>query len=135
MTLYMLDTNAASAALRGNPNLDLRLAGLGRGDWCISAVTRAELSYGLALKPQAASLALLVAAFLAVARTEPWDAAAADRHGELRARLRRLGTPIGDFDETIAAHALALGAVLVTDNEQHFRRVEGLAIENWLRAG
>ena len=44
------------------------------------------------------------------------------------------GTPIGDFDEMIAAHALSIGAVLVTDNVRYFARVEGLALENWLRA-
>ena len=64
-----------------------------------------------------------------------WDEQAADRHGRLRARLRGLGAPIGDFDEMIAAHALSLGAVLVTDNVRHFERVGGLVIENWVRAG
>jgi tRNA(fMet)-specific endonuclease VapC len=51
----------------------------------------------------------------------------------LRAKLRRAGTPIGDFDEMIAAHALSLDAVLVTDNTRHFQMVEGLALENWIR--
>ncbi len=55
-------------------------------------------------------------------------------HGRLRARLRLRGTSIGDFDEMIAAHAVALGATLVTDNTQHFERVDGLALENWLRS-
>ena len=132
---YMLDTNAVSVALRGQEALDARLSQLDSGQWCISAVTRAELRYGLALKPQAKHLPRLVNAFLDVAHTAPWDAAAADAHGKLRAALRRAGTPIGDFDEMIAAHALALGAVLVTDNEKHFRRVKGLVVENWERSG
>ncbi len=133
MALYMLDTNAASAALRGTPGMDERLERLDPSQWCISAVTRAELRYGLALKPEATKLAQYVEAFLQAATTAPWDPAAADAHGLLRARLRRDGTPIGDFDEMIAAHALSLNAVLVTDNTRHFQRVDGLVLENWIR--
>lgn len=133
MTLYMLDTNAASAAMRGAPGMDERLRALDPAQWCISAITRAELRYGLALKPEAKNLAQYVGAFLQAATTAPWDQAAADTHGALRARLRRAGTPIGDFDEMIAAHALSLNAVLVTDNTRHFEQVVGLALENWVR--
>lgn len=59
--------------------------------------------------------------------------AAAERHGALRAEMRTRGTLIGDFDEMIAAHGLAIGAVVVTDNTKHFSKVPGLVIENWLR--
>jgi tRNA(fMet)-specific endonuclease VapC len=131
---YLLDTNAVSMALRGHAGIDARLSGLQSADWCISAITRAELRYGLELKPEAKQLPRLVNAFLDAADTAPWDAAAADAHGKLRAALRKAGTPIGDFDEMIAAHALALGCVLVTDNVRHFKRVKGLKIENWVRA-
>lgn len=129
----MLDTNTASAALRGTVGIDRRLQRLDPAQWCISAVTRAELRYGLALKPGAVKLAQYVEAFLQTTTTAPWDQEAADAHGLLRAKLRRAGTPIGDFDEMIAAHALALDAVLVTDNARHFRLVDGLACENWIR--
>jgi tRNA(fMet)-specific endonuclease VapC len=132
-SLYMLDTNTASAALRGNAGLDERLQRLDPAQLCISAITRAELRYGMALKPEAIKLARYVDAFLRATTTMSWDETAADAHGRLRAQLRRAGTPIGDFDEMIAAHALALGAVLVTDNTKHFKRVDGLAIENWIR--
>lgn len=133
MTLYLLDTNTVSAALRGSASLDTRLQRLDPAQWCISAITRAELRYGVALKPEATKLARYVEAFLQATTTAPWDQSAADAHGALRAKLRRAGTPIGDFDEMIAAHALALEAVLVTDNTRHFQRVEGLALENWIR--
>jgi tRNA(fMet)-specific endonuclease VapC len=133
MTLYMLDTNVASAAMRGVAGLDMRLAQLDPAHWCISAVTRSEMRYGLALKPGAVSLARCVEAFLASTTTMPWDEVAADHHGRLRAWLRNQGTPIGDFDEMIAAHAMALDAVLVTDNMKHFTRVQTLVIENWIR--
>ncbi len=134
MATYMLDTNAASAAMRGTSRLDERLQRLAHEAWCISAVTHAELRFGAALRPESARVARYVDGFLATARTAPWDHAAADIHGRLRAELRRQGTPIGDFDEMIAAHALALGSVLVTDNVKHFKRVAGLVLENWVRA-
>ncbi len=133
MTLYMLDTNAASEAMRGHPAIDGRLQALLPGQWCISAVTCSEVRYGVVRRPQAVRLHERVEAFLRVAAILPWDASAANRHGELRADLKMRGTPIGDFDEMIAAHALAIGAVVVTDNTKHFMRVPGLVIENWLR--
>ena len=132
--MYLLDTNIVSAALRGSVDIDERLSVLDASQWCVSSVTRAELRFGVGLKPASARLRQLVEAFLAAATTVPWDARAADRYGVLRASLRLAGTPIGDFDEMIAAHALSIGAVLVTDNVRHFARVEGLALENWLRA-
>lgn len=131
--LYMLDTNAASEAMRGNPLFDQRLLELQHGQWCISAVTCSEIHFGLAKRPEAVRLHRVVQEFLRVAPILPWDSRAANCHGQLRASLKAQGTPIGDFDEMIAAHALALGAVLVTDNTKHFSRVVGLPIENWLR--
>jgi tRNA(fMet)-specific endonuclease VapC len=101
---------------------------------CISAITRAELRYGIARRTEATRLTDLVEGFLAIARCEAWDTRAADARGSLRARLADRGTRIGDFDEMIAAHALALDAILVTDNTRHFAHVEGLTVENWRRA-
>jgi tRNA(fMet)-specific endonuclease VapC len=134
MTLYLLDTATATAAMRGTAGLDSRLQRLSPDEWCISAITCAEMRYGVALKPEAIQLERYVDAFLAVARIEPWDAACAEIHGAVRAQLRAKGRSLGDFDEMIAAHALALDAVLVTNNLRHFRGVEGLRLENWIRS-
>lgn len=134
MTLYLLDTNTAVAAMRGTAGLDSRLQQLQPDDWCISAVTNAEMRFGVSARPDAVQLERYVDAFLAVAHTEPWDAACAEFHAMVRAQLRAKAQSLGDFDEMIAAHALALGAVLVTDNLRHFKRVEGLRLENWIRA-
>jgi tRNA(fMet)-specific endonuclease VapC len=133
VTLYLLDTNIVSAALRQNAALDRRLVEMPVADWCISAITRGELQFGVARRPDSTRLAQVVDAFLHVARTEPWDEKAADAYGRLRAALATKGRGIGVFDEMIAAHALALGATLITDNLRHFSRVSGLRIENWLR--
>lgn len=129
----MLDTNAASEAMRGHPAFDAKLQALPPGQWCISAVTSSEIRYGVAKRPEAVRLHRIVDEFLRIVPIMPWDAQAASRHGALRADLKARGMPIGDFDEMIAAHALALGAVVVTDNTRHFARVPGLVIENWLR--
>jgi tRNA(fMet)-specific endonuclease VapC len=112
MTIYMLDTNAAIAAIRGNAQIDQKLTQLDASQWCLSAVTYSELRFGLALLPQASKLTRLVECFLEVASIEPWHRGAAEVHARLRASLRLSGTPIGDFHEVTAAHALALNAIL-----------------------
>jgi tRNA(fMet)-specific endonuclease VapC len=63
----------------------------------------------------------------------PFDGDAASAYGPLRASLESQGMPIGPIDMLIAAHALSLGATLVTNNEREFRRVPGLLVENWLK--
>jgi tRNA(fMet)-specific endonuclease VapC len=133
MSMFMLDTKAASEAMRGHAVFDTKLLALPAGQWCISAVTCSEIRYGAALRPEAIRLQRMVAEFLRIAPVLPWDMAAAERHGALRAEMRTRGTLIGDFDEMIAAHGLAIGAVVVTDNTKHFSKVPGLVIENWLR--
>jgi len=133
LSLYMLDTNAASEAMRNNPAFDAKLRALQPGQWCISAVTCSEICYGAAKKPEAVRLHRLVDEFLRIVPILAWDVHAANHRGALRAHLKARGEPIGDFDEMIAAHALAAGAVIITDNTRHFTRVPGLALENWLR--
>jgi len=96
---------------------------------CMSAVTQGELVCGLARRPDATALKTAVREFLVRLEVLAWDSGAAERYGVLRALLERLGTPMGNLDTLIAAHALASGAVLVT-NDQAFRRVEGLSVED-----
>ncbi len=131
---YLLDTNTVSAIMRGHVRVDARLLELDPATWAISAITHSEIRYGLALRPESTRLARAAEAFFSVAATLPWDVAAAENHGQLRASLRQAGTPIGDLDEMIAAHALALRVTLVTDNTRHFERVQGLVLENWIRS-
>jgi tRNA(fMet)-specific endonuclease VapC len=82
-------------------------------------------------KPGATALAAAVSAFLRHVQALPWDSEAAARYGTLRAQLEAAGTPVGNLDTLIAAHALAVGATLVT-HDRAFRQVPGLVVEDWI---
>ncbi len=99
-----------------------------------SIIVAAELRYGAA-KRQSPRLTAQIEAILGALAAEPFDSPADRVYGELRADLERSGRLIGAHDLLIAAQALALGRVLVTDNEREFARVPNLDIENWLRDG
>jgi tRNA(fMet)-specific endonuclease VapC len=133
MLRYLLDTDICSYAIkRKEPDLLARLrAGLVAGEVAISVITRGELLYGLALLPEATTLARAVHAFLDTVPSLDWGRIAADHYAQLRAAQRRVGLPIGYMDTQIAAHALAEKLVLVTNNERHYGQIDGLALENW----
>lgn len=130
---YLLDTNTASYVIKGNaPRVRERLLSIPTSDVAISVVTEAELRFGVARLPTAKRLAAIVGEFLKYIDICPWDSAAARQYAELRADVEQRGRPIGNLDLMIAAHALALGTVLVT-SDRAFRRVKGLKIEDWTR--
>jgi tRNA(fMet)-specific endonuclease VapC len=105
---------------------------VGEEDVCTSIVVAAELRYGSAKKNSSrltAQLDAVLGAIEVLALEAPIDAV----YGMIRARLEQTGQPIGANDLLIAAHALALGLIVVTDNEREFSRVDNLRVENWLR--
>jgi len=128
--LYLLDTNIASYVIKGVPAVKRHIERVHLAQLAISAVTEGELLYGVARRPEATRLHAIVNEFLLRVSIHPWDSDVARRYGALRADLERQGRPIGNLDMMIGAHALALGAVLVT-NSQAFSRIKGLKIENW----
>jgi len=130
---YLLDTNIVSDLVR-NPHgrITQRIRKLGEGRVCTSIIVAAELRYGSA-KKGSPRLTAQLDAVLGALEVLPFDAPADTIYGSLRARLERTGKPIGANDLLIAAQALSLGHVLVTDNEREFARVDGLSCENWLR--
>lgn len=132
--LYMLDTDTASYLLKGkSPAIEQRLAALVPSMVCISVMTRAELQYGLKRLPADHRLHLVVRQFLKIIRTLPWDAEAADWYSCIRHQLVSTGQPIGELDMMIAAHSLSAGAVLVSNNQRHYERIEApLMLENWV---
>jgi tRNA(fMet)-specific endonuclease VapC len=93
-------------------------------------VTVAELAFGVAKSGSVRNRSALQA-FLVPLEVAPFDLAAALAHGDMRADLERRGQPIGPLDLQIAAHALSLNAILVTNNEREFRKVAGLTLDNW----
>lgn len=135
MTLYMLDTNILSYFLKGmQPGLTARMAQtLRTQDSAISAITRAEMRYGQALVAADDKRRRGIDLLLGQLPTLPWTAAAADRYGDIQSQFKKQGTPIGEMDTQIAAHALAGNLVLVTHNTRHFERVAGLRLEDWMR--
>jgi tRNA(fMet)-specific endonuclease VapC len=126
----MLDTDTVSYALRGQGQVGPRLLEQKPADVCISAVTAAELAFGAALKGTA-KVKSLVDQFCAQVTVVPFDLEAAHRYGTVAAVLRKAGTPIGNIDTLLAAHALAAGCTLVTNNGRHFARIKELRTENW----
>jgi len=131
MIRYLLDTNTASYAIKGNvARVREQLLKIAMADVGISVITEAELRFGVARLPLAICLKDLVEEFLLRVEVLPWNSAAANHYAEIRAALERSGKPMGNMDMLIAAHALSVEAVLVT-HDRVFRRVKGLKIEDW----
>jgi len=91
----------------------------------------AELQYGIAKSTYHEKNLSALYNFLSPLKVFPFDAAQAKVYGHIRATLEKKGTPIGGNDLLIAAHALSIERILVTNNTKEFQRVEGLSIENW----
>lgn len=131
--MWLLDTDICIYLIKKKPKhlLD-RLRGIDIDAVAVSSITVAELQYGVAKSARPEQNALALGALLAPLCVEPFDDSAATIYGPVRAELERAGTPIGSLDLLIAAHALALGRTVVTNNAREFRRVTGLKVENWL---
>lgn len=131
--LYMLDTNMVTYIVRGrSPVARARLLALKDDEVAaVSAITEAEIRYGLAKRPEATALKALMEGFLASIQVLPWGRDEADTYGRVRAKLEKNGISLGSMDMMIAAHASATGAVLVT-NDKAFALVDDLhATVNW----
>jgi tRNA(fMet)-specific endonuclease VapC len=137
--LYMLDTDVASYVIKGrSPAAEAKLSSIEPSSVCVSVMTCAELLYGLKRLPPQHKLHLAVRRFLKIVRALAWDAEAAAHYAEIRHQLVTLGQLIGELDMMIAAHSLAAGAVLVTNNLRHYERIPApLLLESWsgLRGG
>ena len=131
--IYMLDTNVCIDVIRKrSSSLAERVRRHAVDDIAISAITLSELQHGVSESesPERNRVALLE--FLVPFAVLPYEDTAARAYGEIRAYLEKQGTPIGPVDMLIAAHARSRGLILITNNEEEFRRVPMLAIENWI---
>ena len=128
---FMLDTNIASFIVRGaNEALKTKLRACSIADICMSSITEGELLFGVARRPEAHAIKKAVRELLQLVQVLPWDSSVAGAYGVLRASLEKQGKPLGNLDTLIAAHAIATGNVLVT-NDKALIRTEGLLVEDW----
>ena len=132
---YLLDTNICIYVIKRRPPQVLaRFQRCTVGDIGLSTVTVAELQYGVAKSAFPERNQQALAAFTLPLEILAFDMPAAAAYGPIRATLERQGTPIGAMDLLIAAHAVSLGVILVTNNSREFGRVPGLQVDNWVDA-
>ena len=134
MIRYLLDTNIVSYFVKGvSSGLIQRMqVGLDAQDIAISAITRAELRYGVEMMDKFDKRRKRIDLLLKELSALPWSIEAADEFGRIKAYLRRNGAQAGEFETQIAAHALAEKLILVTHNTRHFENVPGLKLEDWM---
>ena len=132
-SLFLLDTDTASYLLRGgNRALDSKMRHTPPGDIFVSVITQAEMLYGVKHLPPRDRRRDEVLRFLQLAQIVDWNGGAAEAYADIRYRLAIDAQPVGELDMMIAAHAIALDAVLVSNNTRHFERLSPpLRIENW----
>lgn len=129
---YLLDTNICIYLINNRPASVLaRFHACAAGDVGVSIVTALELAFGVE-KSGSAKNKLALEKFLAPLEVLPLDDATRWHYARLRTELEGLGTPVGALEMQIAAHALSLDCVLVTNNLREFARVKGLRLENWV---
>lgn len=129
---YLLDTCTVSDFVKGQANVLARVKSTPPNLIAVSALTRMEVDYGLALDPaRAKKLAPMLEAFFSAVATLPFDAPDAKAAAAIRAALKKRGHPIGAYDVLIAGTGVARGLVVVTSNTGEFKRVSGLQVEDW----
>ena len=130
----MLDTNICIALIKRKPTHVLKhFNDYQVGEIGISAVTLAELRYGVTKSQHQDRNQAALNEFLLPLDVAPFDEAATLAYGVIRATLEKRGTPIGPLDTMIGAHALSLDAALVTNNTREFNRITGLTVIDWIR--
>ncbi len=128
----MLDTNICIYILNKRPiHVIQKLEELQDAKVLLSSIVVCELQYGIEKSQTPEKNRLRLQNFLIDFMLEPPSVEAGIQAGIIRSTLEKLGKPIGNYDYLIAAHALELGATLVTNNIKEFQRVEGLRLENW----
>ncbi len=130
---YLLDTNICIVLIRQKSAAVLqRLVSQKPGDVGISSITLAELVYGVEKSVQVEQNRAALQQFILPLEVADFDQLAASAYGKIRVELERAGQVIDSMDMLIAAHALSLDAILVTNNVREFQRVDGLVLEDWI---
>ena len=129
---YMLDTNICIYIIKNKPKkVIIELKRHKPSEICVSAITYAELTYGVEKSMAVEKNRLALALLFSNIEVLDFDTKAAIHYGKIRTYLEKQGTPIGPLDMMIAAHAMSLGYTVVTNNIKEFERVPDLKLENW----
>lgn len=131
---YLIDTNICIYIMNNHPdNIINRFKQLELGDIGVSTVSISELQYGVSKSRHREENQIRLEEFLAPLEICPYDKTAASAYGDIRCHLEKIGKLIGPLDMLIAAQALGHGWALVTNNEDEFKRVKGLKVQNWTK--
>ena len=132
--MYLLDTNICIYIIKKKPvQVIKRFQKLFPGQVAISSITLSELNFGVEKSNFPEKNRDALEKFLVSLEILNYDSNASSVYGKIRKHLASQGTPIGSLDTLIAAHAISINAILVTNNEKEFCRVPDLALENWVK--
>jgi tRNA(fMet)-specific endonuclease VapC len=132
----MFDTDILIYFVNRKPGFEQiarRMSGRSPGELRLSAITLAELKFGIENGDFRAENRRALTEVLQLFQTDDLPSDAAQDFGEIKTALLRKGKTIGPYDMLIAAHARHIGAIVVTNNDREFRRVPGLSVQNWLK--
>lgn len=131
---YLLDTNICIYIIKKKPEKVIKKFREHKvGDIAISSVTIAELNYGIAKSSKPDENTIALKEFLQPLEIIDFSQEDTEAYGKIRSGLENKGTPIGAMDLLIASQALSRNLMLVTNNENEFKRIKGIRIENWTR--
>ena len=131
--MYLIDTNICVYLISGKyEQVNQRFLSIAPDQIAISAIVAAELAYGVEHSRRVQENRKRLDVFFEGVPILDWSKQTIWHYAKLKSQLRNAGTPIGELDLQIAAHALALDAVCVTNNTREFERIEGLRLENWV---
>ena len=134
MLKYLLDTNIVIYVLKRRPIEVLSIFNTNASRMAISSITLSELFYGAEKSAHVDKNLEAVDEFITHLEVLPYDAKASQHYGQIKSSLEKKGEIIGENDIHIAAHAISQGLILVTNNLREFKRVNNLALENWVTA-
>ena len=134
MIKYLIDTSICIYIMNKRPvNIIHKFKQFDVGEIGVSTITVSELQYGIAKSNNRKVNKQRLEEFLSPLELLPYDEIAANTYGDIRYQLETRGQPIGPLDLLIAAHALSLKLVLITNNEKEFKRIRNLKVENWTK--
>jgi tRNA(fMet)-specific endonuclease VapC len=128
---YLLDTNTCIFMMKDTPSVLAQFSAKREDGIAISAITLAELEFGVSNSATVDKVRTKLIAFLTLVDVLPFDSDSTAEYGRIRVALQKQGQSIGQLDMLIAAHAKSQRLILVTNNTREFSRIDGLKLEDW----